>query len=61
MAKFNINEENDKLASAGTKAVSVCKKASSNRKEKLKDLETKKAVLAFIFSGDTEAVSPLEA
>jgi len=61
MAKFNINEENDNLTRVGTKVVNAYKKASNNRKEKLKDPETKKAVLDFIFGGDTASVSPLEA
>jgi len=61
MAKFNINEENDRLSRAGTKVVTANSKTSKARANKLKDPETKKAVLDFIFGGNPEAVSPLDA
>jgi len=59
MAVFNKNLENDLALRAGTKAVNANIKASKNRAEKLRDADTKKATLDFIFGGNSEAVSPL--
>lgn len=59
MAKFNKNEENDILLRVGIKAVSTQNKTSKVQAEKLKDANTKKAVMDFIFNGNENSVSPL--
>jgi hypothetical protein len=55
----NTNTQNDTLNRAETKAVNETKKISAQRKEKLKDPETKAKLMDFIFGGKPEDKSPL--
>jgi hypothetical protein len=61
MAKgMDLNKEADELTRAGNAALYKAQKEQAAVSEAMKDPETKKAVMDFIFSKDPDAVSPLD-
>lgn len=60
MKKSDINKESDRLTAASNKALYEHETLKAKIKEAMTYKETVRLVKEFIFSGDPEAVSPLQ-
>jgi len=56
----SIHKESDRLSAAGTAAVYRVDKMQKAVKAEMQKEGVKEAVMAYIFSGDPEAISPLQ-
>ena len=56
----SIHKESDRLSAAGTRAVYRAEKLKREIKEEMSKDGVKEAVMAYIFDGNPDSVSPLQ-